>query len=305
MENFLTIPEEILLLLIGENGGVIPQDKNFEVVLAASILMDLAINNRLDSDTENMILVSNTPTNNTVLDEALEMIFSNKERKEPSYWISQLAVRSKEFMEYIAASLVLKKVLKVENQKLLWFFSKRKYPLVKDKEIKEVKLRVREIVFSNDIPDLRDIVIISLLHYGQLLSLVFTDTEINKYKSRIEKIAMMDLIGQAISKSLAVFVSTTFSSVTKSMLGIKSPEEKLSLLIEEMKEKYRIADDKDLPSWLIKGTAQYQKTLDFVIKTGHTDIYYNKKKDQYFVEKSKYISEKTFNVQLLSYSYYA
>ena len=282
MENFLTIPEEILLLSVGENGGVIPHDKNFEVVLAASILMDLAINNRLDSDTEKMILVSNAPTNNTLLDEALEMIFSNKERRDPSYWISQLSVRSREFMEYIVASLILKKVLKVENQKLLWFFSKRKYPLIKDKEIKEVKLRVRELVFSNDIPDLRDIVIISLLHYGQLLSLVFTEPEINKYKSRIEKIAMMDLIGQAISKSLTVFVSTTFSSVTKNILGIKSPEEKLSLFVKEMKEKFRIADDKDLPSWLRKGTAQYQKTLDFIKKVGHTDIYYHRKKDQYF-----------------------
>ncbi len=288
MKNFLTIPEEILLLSVGENGGVIPQDKNFEVVLAASILMDLAINNRLDSDTENMILVSNTPTNNTVLDEALEMIFSNKERKEPSYWISQLAVRSREFMEFITASLILKKVLKVENEKLLWFFSKRKYPLINDKEIKEVKLRVREIVFSNDIPDLRDIVIISLLHYGQLLSIVFTDTEINKYKSRIEKIAMMDLIGQAISKSLKLFVTTTFSSVTKSILGVKTPEEKLSLLVKDMKEKFRIADDKDLPSWLRKGTEQYQKTLDFVKKTGHTDIYYHRRKDQYFVQMHTY-----------------
>jgi len=288
MENFLTIPEEILLLSVGENGGVVPQDKNFEVVLAASILMDLAINNRLDSDTEKMILVSNTPTNNTILDEALEMIFSNKERQDPSYWISQLAVRSREFLEYIVASLILKKVLKVENQKLLWFFSKRKYPLVKDKEIKEVKLRVREIVFSNDIPDLRDIVIISLLHYGQLLSLVFTEPEISIYKSRIEKIAMMDLIGQAISKSLTVFVSTTFSSVTKSIMGVKSPEEKLSSLVKEMKEKFRITDEKDLPSWLRKGTTQYQKTLDFIEKTGSSDVYYHRRKDQYFVQNLTY-----------------
>lgn len=283
MENFLTIPEEILLLSVGENGGVIPQDKNFEVVLAASILMELSLNNSIDSDLEKLILVSNNQLNEPVLDEAIEMIFSKKEEQDPSYWISQLAIRSKEFVEYLVSSLVLKKVLKVENQKLLWFFSKRKYPLVKDKEIKEVKLRVREIVFSSDIPEMRDIVIISLLNYGKLLSLVFTESEINEYKLRIEKIAMMDLIGQAISKSLTAFVLTTFSSVTKSVLGIKSPEDKLNSLVKEMKEKFRIADEKDLPSWLRKGTAQYQKTLDFIEKTGNADIYYNWRKDQYFV----------------------
>ena len=63
MENFLTIPEEILLLSVNETGGVIPHDKNFEVVLSASILMDLALSNRLDSDLEKLILVSNAPLN--------------------------------------------------------------------------------------------------------------------------------------------------------------------------------------------------------------------------------------------------
>ena len=289
MENFLTIPEEILLLSVGENGGVIPQDRNFEVVLAASILMDLALNNRLDSDLEKLILVSDAPLNEPVLDDALEMVFSKKEKQEPSYWISQLAVCSMAFMELLFASLVLKKVLKVENQKLLWVFSKRKYPLIKDKEIKEVKLRVREIVFNNDIPDLRDIVIISLLHYGQLLPLVFTGSEIEKYKSRIEKIAKMDLIGQAISKSLSAFVATSFSSFTKNILKVKSPEEKLELLVNGMKNKFRITDDMDLPGWLRKGTDQYQKTLDFVQKTGSTDIYYDMRKDQYFLMNLSYI----------------
>ena len=100
MRNFLTIPEEILLLSVGENGGIIPQDRNFEVVLAASILMDLALNNRLDSDLERLILVNDAPLNEPVLDDALEMIFSKREIQEPSYWISQLAVRSGEFMEF-------------------------------------------------------------------------------------------------------------------------------------------------------------------------------------------------------------
>lgn len=288
MENFLTIPEEILLLSVGENGGLIPRDKNFEVVLAASILMDLALNNRLDSDLEKLILVSDVPLNEPVLDEALAMVFSKKEKQEPSYWISQLAVRSMEFMELLFASLILKKVLKVENQKILWVFSKRKYPLINDKEIKDVKLRVRDIVYSDDIPDLRDVVIISLLCYGQLLSLVFTADEIEKYKTRIDEIAKMDLIGQSISKSLSSMLTVSFSSFTRNIIREKTAEEKLELLVIEIKYKVRITDDKDLPGWLRKGTDQYQKTLDFVKKTGSTDIYYDKLKDQYFLMNLSY-----------------
>ncbi len=59
MKNFLTIPEEILLLTINEHKGAVPNNYNFNVVLSASILMDLAYNNRLDTDLENLLLVSN------------------------------------------------------------------------------------------------------------------------------------------------------------------------------------------------------------------------------------------------------
>ena len=55
-----------------------------------------------------------------------------------------------------------------------------------------------------------------------------------------------------------------------------------------MKEKFRIADDKDLPSWLRKGTEQYQKTLDFIEETGTSEIYYHWKKEQYFVQNHTY-----------------
>jgi golgi phosphoprotein 3 len=283
MENFLTIPEEILLLSVNESGGEIPNDKRFETIIAASILMDLALHNRLDSDLEKLIRVSDEKTSDTVLDQALEMIFENTQKEDPAYWISQIAVRSREFIEYLVASLTLKQVLKVEDQKLFWFFSKRKYPPMKDKEIKEVKLRVRDLVFSNDIPDVRDMVIVSLLHYGELHSLVFSDSELKQYKERIENLAKMDLIGQAISKSLSLFVKTKSTVSSKSLFASKSPEEKLENLVKETKEKFRINDDSDLPSWLRKGTDQYNKTLAFVEETGTADIYYHRIKDKYFV----------------------
>jgi len=227
--------------------------------------------------------VSESPTKDLVLDEALKMIFERKEKQDPAFWISQLAIRSGEFAEYLVASLTMKKIIKVENQKILWFFAKRKYPLQQEKEIKEVKQRVRELVFGDEIPDIRDIVIVSLLHYGGLEGLVFNEAEMGRYHDRIVQIARMDLIGQAISKALAELVSSPFTSLTQHIFKAKTPEEKLALLVQEMKDKFRIDDDKDLPSWLRNGTDQYQKTLAFVKEKGTAEIYYHHIKDQYFL----------------------
>ncbi len=283
MENFLTIPEEILLLSVHDRGGTLPGGKKSDVVLAAAILMDLALKNRLDTDLDQLIFVSDAPTGEIVLDEALKMIFSRKEKHDPAFWISQLAIRSGEFTEYLLASLTMKKIIKIENQKILWFFAKRKYPLQQDQEIKEVKQRVREIVFGDDLPEIRDIIIISLLHYGELHGLVFTEAESAQYRDKVGQIARMDLIGQAISKSLAQLVSTPFTSLTQHIFKAKTPEEKLELLVQEMKEKFSIDDDQDLPSWLRKGTGQYHKTLEFVREKGTADIYYHHIKDKYFL----------------------
>jgi len=282
MKDYLTIPEEITLLTIDDKGGITPSSKTFDAVLAGSILMDLAIQNRIDSDLKHMILVSDKPTGNAVLDDMLQFVFLDKQAKEPSYWISQIGLRTDEIIENILAGLVVKKVIKVENQKVLWMFSTRRYPVVGDKEVKEVKSRVRDLVFSKDLPDLRDIVIISLAFYGSLLGLIFTDEEINNNLLRIEQIARMDLIGQSIAKALQEFsLSSQISSKAKAILGRKTPDQKLEEFVEQTKLKFRIKRNEDLPEWLRKGTAQYKKTLEFVTEKGTADIFYNYRKKQY------------------------
>ncbi len=283
MQNFLTIPEEILLLSIHDSGGALPGGKKTDVLLAAAVLMDLALQNRIDTDLDQLLFVNDNPTGDMVLDEAMKMIYARREKQDPGFWISQLAIRSGEFVEYLVASLTMKRIIKIENQKVLWFFAKRKYPLQQDQEIKEVKQRVRDIVSGDGIPDIRDIVIISLLYYGELQGLVFSESELQKYSERISQIARMDLIGQAISGSLAKLVSTPFTSLAQHIFKAKTAEEKLALLVLEMKEKFSIDDDQDLPPWLRKGTDQYQKTLAFVKEKGTAEIYYHHIKDQYFL----------------------
>ncbi|MEI6577089.1 MAG: GPP34 family phosphoprotein [Bacteroidota bacterium] len=285
MSQFLSIPEEIFLLAIEDNGGISPHSKALDAVLASAVLMDLAIRNRIDSDLEYLIPVRNEACSDLFLDEALHIIFESTEKKSPAYWVARLGMRADEFKEMLISSLVVKRILKVENQKVLWLFSSRKYPVVGDTELKEVKTRIRDLVFSNALPDLQDMAIVSLIHYGNMESLVFSDAEIIGNKARIEQIARMDLIGQSISKALHELApGFHLSAKAKEMLGVKTPQEKLDQLVEEVKIKYHITKDSDLPDWLQKGTAQYHKTLEFIEQTGTNDIYYHHVKGEYFLK---------------------
>ena len=75
--------------------------------------------------------------------------------------------------------------------------------MIQNQEEEEVRKRIRKVVVDGEVPSPREVVIISLASACQLLRTVFTDADLLKYSPRIAEVAKMDLIGQAVSKSVA------------------------------------------------------------------------------------------------------
>jgi len=285
MTTFLTIPEELFLLTVNEKTGrkASLKSRKFDILLAAAILMDLALHHRIDTDMDHVIPDRLEPTGHVLLEEAFEIIKKAPAQEKIGYWLLKFSEKASHFRELLVSGLVEKGLLKMDRERVFLGFSSKIYPiLIKDQEIVEVKTRVRDLVFSNELPDFRDVVIISIAWYGGLMDLILTDGEIASYRSRIELLAKMDLIGQAVSKSLKeLTLAIVFSIRAKEILGIKPPEEKLEELVEEMKALMKISHDDDLPEWLRKGSAQYLKTLDFIRETGTNEIVFNGRTGKY------------------------
>jgi len=285
METQLTIPEELFLLTVNEKTGRKAPIKSmkFDILLAAAILMELALRNRIDTDVDYLIPDRPEYTGVPILDQALDVIFASLTQEKITYWLLKLAEKSPRFRATLISGLIGKGLLRMDQERVFLGFTSKKYPIpVQDKEIFEVKTRVRKLVTGTELPDFRDMVIISIAWYGGLLNLIFSDEEIKEYQPRIEQLAKMDLIGQAVTKSLKeLTLSIVFSMRAKEIMGIKSPEEKLEDLVEEMKALMQIGDDSDMPEWLRKGTAQYKETLAFIKKTGTNEIFYNAKTGKY------------------------
>lgn len=284
MEILLSIPEEVYLLPIHKRGGqkIDFRHKKFEITLAAAILMDLALRNRIDADLEHIIPDQKTPTGDALLDEVLDWIINSPRQETITHWIIRITERADKVRQTILESLLRKNILKVRKEYIFLGYTSKKYPVADDREIKEIKSRVRDLVLGNELPELRDLVIISLAYYGGLLNFIFSEEEIILRKHRIEQLAKMDLIGQAITRSVKELTFSVVASMrTKDLLGIKSPQEKMDELVEEMKSLFQIENDEDLPEWLRKGTDQYLKTLTFIEETGTNEIVYNTKTGKY------------------------
>jgi Golgi phosphoprotein 3 len=229
MEYPLLIPEELFLLTVNEKAGrkAAIKSRKFDILLAASILMELALQRKIDTDLETLIPDQPGLTGNPLLDRALELIQAEPKKETITFWLLKLAEIAPSLRKQLIGGLVSKGLVRIEQEKVFLGFSSRTYPIATgDKEITEVKTRVRELVAVNDIPELRDMVIISVAWYGSLLPFVFTDEEIASRQARIEQLARMDMIGQSIARGLhALNFSLVAAMRAKEILGIKPPED--------------------------------------------------------------------------------
>ncbi len=199
----LRFVEEILLLLLRDDGGKFIHVPSWSLdrAMAAGVLMDLALENRIDTDLTNLMLIDDTPTGDELLDPVLAEIAAG-EQHDARYWVEQIAVRAEEIHETALNRLVDGGILERQEDRLLWVFRSRRYPLVDGKAEREVKLRIMGVLFSDDIPDPRDIVLIALADACGIFRVMLSKRELDQAADRIAQVRKLDLIGQAMSQAI-------------------------------------------------------------------------------------------------------
>ncbi len=200
----LTVAEEIFLLALDNSRGVMKPVTPFalDYALGAALLMELELCDRIDTDLDVLKVISTAPAGDPLLDEALLELQQKTEPKPTSFWIERLTIRTKHMEDLVLEQLIRKGILKQENRRILWVFEVRRYPLIDDREVKEVRIRLRELILGDDIPDPRDVLLISLGNACRLLDDLFTPEEKERVRTRIAALARLDLIGDELAKSI-------------------------------------------------------------------------------------------------------
>ncbi|MDD5482506.1 MAG: GPP34 family phosphoprotein [Kiritimatiellae bacterium] len=200
----LSFAEEIFLLALDDREGSIKPlpVSALEYALPGALLVELAFLNRIDIDLKSLRVVNDTPSGSSLLDNVLRQVAAKTEIQPTSFWLSFFAGQAKEIQEQILAQLIAKGILKTEDKKILWVFKTRRYPMIDNREIKEVKTRLRDLILSDEIPDPREAVLISLAHACRLLDDLFSEEEYERLQPRIKALARFDLIGQEVARSI-------------------------------------------------------------------------------------------------------
>ena len=199
----LRFVEEIILLLLRDDDGrfVHVSRLSLDRAIAGGVLMDLAMENRIDTDLEHLILIDPTPVGDDLLDPTLAEI-ATTEQNNAQYWVERVAQNADEIRESALARLVERGILEQHENRFLWVFRSRRYPAIDGTAEREVKLRIMGVLFSDELPDPRDVVLICLADACGIFKQMLSRRELDQASARIRQVRKLDLIGQAMSRAI-------------------------------------------------------------------------------------------------------
>lgn len=223
----LRLAEETLLLVLNDESGGLQHisPERLNLVLSGATLMELALENRLDTDATSLSLLDDAPLNDSLLDPALADIAGSHDPENPrdaTYWVQRLAGRGGEIRAEAVRRLVEARILESSDDGFLFLASgvrrSRIYPSTDGRRIEEVRLRIMRVLFSNELPDPRDIVIISLVDACGQFEQILSREELEQVRPRIDLVSRMDLIGRDVVVAIRRLPATdkSFAAVSRS-----------------------------------------------------------------------------------------
>ena len=201
----LTIAEEIILLALDDETGKLSTRlpvHSLRNAVSGALLMDLAFENRIDTDLRRLIVVDAAPLGEPVLDDVLARIANEEEERETGYWVGLFAANYEALRARFLDRLAARGILSQREGRLSWLIGVRRYPTVDDRPQRDVKQRIMDTLVSEVIPDPRDIAIICLADACALWRTMIDERDLADVRPRIEQVVKMDLIGQSVTRTI-------------------------------------------------------------------------------------------------------
>ncbi len=204
----LRFAEEIMLLLLNEDAGALAflPEADLRHALAGAVLMDLALENRIDTDLEQLVLVDPAPVGDDLLDPVLKSVAESEQAHEAEYWVRRIAEDGDRIRSAALARLVEAGILQSVEEGAMLPSPKvaraRRYPTADGRAEQEVRLRIMGVLFGGDMPGPREVVVICLADACGLFERMLSKAERGEVRERIDQVRRMDLIGQAVTRAV-------------------------------------------------------------------------------------------------------
>ena len=206
----LNIAEELLLLLMDEDRGeytAVPE-RTLGYALTGATLIELELRHRIDVSPEALVVIDPTPVDDDLLDPVLADIVavSRDTTHNAEFWVRRIAQSSDELRGRALAGLAAQGMVEADESGF-FFLSRRAararhYAPTQSQQAEETRQRILQAIFSDNIPDTRDIVIISLAHACDIFQRILPTDEYEEARERIEIISRLEMISRSVTDGI-------------------------------------------------------------------------------------------------------
>lgn len=196
MQSMPSLPEEFLLITLADAGGAFCQmeAEARQAAFAGAALMDLALRDRIDSDLNGVWLTSSEPTGEPTLDPVLAGMARDGSTASTSELLEKVLRMAGDIRASALSHLCDIGILKQVEDRVLWIFPTRRYPVVDGRELREAKLRLLDVLIGNAVPDARDVCLLALVETTGLLRQIVAKPDLARAEQRIAEVSRLDLI---------------------------------------------------------------------------------------------------------------
>lgn len=200
----LTMLEEVVLLAVDERSGHLRSTREFGTAyaLVGAVFFDLALARKIDTDTEAIRITDATPAGHSTLDRVLNEMARRPDLTTVRDWIEEIFHRRQDLEGEALASLIGQGILRHEKSKMLWIIDVERFPLVSGRHHQDVRERLRRAVLTDQIPDTRDIMLLSIAGPCGLLSYVLSEQEIAARQERIRVLSNLETISRKVTDAI-------------------------------------------------------------------------------------------------------
>ena len=207
----LTVAEEVFLLMLDPHTGRFSTElapKSVHNAVAGALLMDLSLHNRIDTDLRSLFVVDPAPVGEPIADQILALIEGAGDPKPTSFWLDVLAVDGHTLTSELRNSLIAQGIVKEGHDRQLLIAGPPGDGLNIERE-PNVRKRISQVLESSELPDPRDIMLISLVNACDLWRGLFREAHYESLGAKIEQLSKMELIGREVARIIRVERSET------------------------------------------------------------------------------------------------
>ncbi len=205
---YLSLVDELILMLIDEKGGYFHQVPGWRLncAVVGGVLAELSFLSRLDSDLTSLFVVDRAETGDPVLDPILKEIADEPGQHNARYWIERLAPHAESIVDLTLDRLVEREILQ-HHEGEFWTLAPsvmhgQRYGMSGEGAADQfVRARIGNVIFTDEVPEPRDVVIVCLVNTCDVFRLIFEIDE--AAEERIKFICRLDLIGRSIAEAVS------------------------------------------------------------------------------------------------------